>query len=139
MNVFTVETKNGFTKWNLDSKCKREVQPIADEFGMGIEKFLFLYTLRRLPGQLVRHNDVDEENTPRGFAVTACEDPATWDRVKRAAKCDGLSIEEFVWQAVAGSVNCTEADVLLSPSTGDAITTNCRLEEFIVGIERHEI
>jgi hypothetical protein len=139
MNVFTVETKNGFTRWNLNPECEREIQPIADEFGMGIKRFLVLYTRDALPGQLVRRNDVDEEKVPRGFSVSACADAATWDRVKRAAKHDGISIKDFVWQAIASSVNCAEGDMILNPSTGDSISASCLIEQFIIESEHHEI
>ena len=139
MNVFTVETKNGFTRWNLNPECEREIQPIADEFGMSLKRFLYLYTRDALPGQLVRRNDVDEENTPLGFDVSACADPATWDRVKRAAKHDELSVKDFVWRAIASSVNCSEHDMVLNPATGIPISASCLIEQFIVESERHEI
>lgn len=139
MNVFTVETKNGFTRWNLSPECEREIQPIADEFGMGIKRFLYLYTKNALPGQLVRHNDIDEENAPPGFRVSACADPTTWARVKRAANHDGVSIKDFVWQAIASSVNCAEGDMILSPATGDSISSDCQIERFIIQSERQEI
>ena len=122
MNTFTVETRNGFTKWNVSPECEREIQPIADQFGLELKKFLYLYTNHSLPGQLPRGNDVDEENTPPGFSVSPCADPATWDRVKRAAKHDGLSIKAFVWRAIASSVDCVEEDMILSPTTGDPIS-----------------
>ena len=139
MNVFTVETKNGFTRWNLSPECEEEIQPIAAEFGMGVEKFLFLYTRDELPGQLVRRNDLDEENPPQGFSVSACADRTTWDRVERAARHDGLSVNEFVWQAIASCVNCAEQDMILSPKTGDSISADCVIERFIVECERREI
>jgi hypothetical protein len=139
MNVFTVKTKHGVTQWNLSPECKREIQPIADEFGMGIKRFLFLYTKDALPGQLVRRNDVDEENAPLGFSVSACADPTTWARVKRVAKHDGVSIKDYVWQAIASSANCCEADMILSPATGEPISSDCLIERFILASERQEI
>ncbi len=137
--VFTVETREGFTRWELTPACEREIQPIADEFGMELKRFLFLYTRDALPGQLVRRDDVDEENTPPGFSVRACADPATWDRVKRAARHDDLSIKDFVWRAIASSVNCAEGDMILSPVTGASVSANCLIEQFIIESERHEI
>jgi len=138
-DVFEVKTKNGFTRWDLSPECEREVQPIADAFGMELKRFLFLYTTGSLPGQLVRRNDVDEENAPPGFSVSAGADPTTWARVKRAAKHDGVSIKDFAWQAIASSVNCAEGDMILSPATGDSISSDCMIERFIIQSERQEM
>lgn len=140
MEVFTVKTANGFTSWKLTPECERQLQPIADQFGMGIKKFLYLYTKGSLPGQLVRHNDIDEQNAPRGFSfsVSACADQTTWDRIKLAARHDRVSIKAFVWQAIASSVNCIEQDMILNPNTGDPIFANCLIEQFMIARERRE-
>jgi hypothetical protein len=139
MNTFTVETRNGFTKWNVSPECEREIQPIADEFGMELKKFLYLYTHGTLPGQLPTGNPVDEKNAPPGFSVSACADPALWARVDRVAKHDGRSIKDFVWQAIASSVNCAEEEMVLSPKTGDSISGDCLVQQFIWAVERNEI
>jgi hypothetical protein len=139
MNIFTVEIQNGLVEWKLDEECRRVVQPIADEFGMGLEQFLTLYTRHRLPAQLVDGNDVDEKNTPRGFTVGACEDRLIWNRVRRCAEFAGQSVREFVWQSIASGVNCCEEDMVLSPKTGKLIGNDCELETFIVRREYHEI
>lgn len=130
-NIFTVEKENGVVEWNLNSECRRVVQPIANEFGMTIEQFLTLYTRGRLPAQLVKGNDMDGENPPPGFAVSACEDPLIWNRVCRAAKLNGRSVREFVWAAIASFVNSEEEGMLLSPKTGEPIIV-CEMEEFVV-------
>jgi hypothetical protein len=139
MEVFTVKHERGFTQWKLTPECEEEVQPIADEFGLGLKRFLYLYTKGALPGQLVRHNDVDEQKAPPGFSVSACADPTTWARIKRAAKHDGVSIKAFVWQAVASSVNCVEADMIVSPVTGESLSADCMIERFILASERQGI
>jgi hypothetical protein len=138
-NIFTVETQNGLVEWKLDAECRRVVQPIADEFGMGVEQFLTLYTRHRLPAQLVRGNPVDENELPAGFSVTACEDPLIWNRARRCAQFAGQSVKEFVWQSIASGVNCAEEDMVLSPKTGNLIGHDCELETFIVRRELHEI
>jgi hypothetical protein len=137
--VFEVKTRNGFVRWKLTPECEREIGPIADHFGLGLKKFLYLFTLGTLPGQLPTGNPVNEENAPPGFSVSACADPALWARVERVAKHDGRSIEDFVWQAIASSVNCSEEEMVLSPKTGDSISGDCLVQQFIWEVERNEI
>jgi len=138
MNSFIVQTKNGQAEWNLDSECRKAVTPIADEFGMSAERFLELYSRHRLPGQLVRGIGFDEERAPAGFSVTLCEEPSIRKRIHRAARFAGFSVKDFVWRAVAGSVNCCEDEMILSPKTGRPIAHDVELEKFIMKRELDE-
>jgi hypothetical protein len=132
MDSFVVETRNGQAKWNLDSECRKVVTPIADEFGMSAEHFLELYSRHCLPAQLVRGFGLDEERAPAGFSVTLCEEPSIRKRIRRAARFAGLSVKDFAWRALAGSVNCCEDDMILSPKTGRPLANDVELESFIV-------
>jgi hypothetical protein len=132
MNSFIVQTKNGQAKWNLDSACRKVVTPIAHEFGMSAERFLELYSRHRLPGQLVRSSRLDEERAPAGFSVTLCEEPSIQKRIRRAARFAGFSVKDFVWRGLAGSVNCCEDDMILSPKTGRPLAHEVELENFIM-------
>ncbi len=132
MDSFVVETKNGQLKWNLDSECRKVVIPIADEFGMSDLQFLELYSRHRLPAQLVRGDRLYEERAPAGFGVTLCEEPSIRKRIRRAARFAGLSVKDFVWRALAGSVNCCEDDMILSPKTGRPLADDFELESFMV-------
>ncbi len=135
-NIFTVEKENGVVEWNLNSECRRVVQRIANEFGMSIEQFLTLYTRGRLPAQLVRGDEIDQENPPPGFAVIACEDRLIWNRIRRAARFMGTSVREDVWQSIASLVNDAEEHMLLSPKTGEPIDVR-DLEGFVIRRELH--
>jgi hypothetical protein len=132
MNSFIVQTKNGQAKWNLDSACRKVVTPIAHEFGMSAKRFLELYSRHRLPGQLVRSRRLDEERAPAGFSVTLCEESSIQKRIRRAARFAGFSVKDFVWRALASSVNSCEDDMILSPKTGRPLAHDVELEHFIM-------
>ena len=138
MKSFIVQTKNGQAEWNLDSECRKVVTPIANEFGMSAERFLELYSRHRLPAQLVRGIGLDEERAPAGFSVTLCKEPSTQKRIRRAARFAGFSVKDFVWRALASSVNCCEDDMILSPKTGRPVAHDVDLEKFIMKRELDE-
>jgi hypothetical protein len=129
---FVVVTKNGQVEWNLDSECRKAVIPIAHEFGMSGEQFLELYSRHHLPAQLVHSDRLYEEKAPAGFSITLCEEPSIRKRIRRAAQFAGLSVKDFVWRAVASSVNCCEDDMILSPKTGRPLAGDVELESFMV-------
>ena len=99
---------------------------------MSAERFLELYSRHDLPGQLVRGIGLDEERAPAGFSVTLCEEPSIRKRIHRAARFAGFSVKDFVWRALAGSVNCCEDDMILSPKTGRPLAHDVELEHFIM-------
>ena len=132
MHAFIVKTKDGEAEWNLDSKCRKVVSPIATEFGMSAEQFLELYSRHRLPAQLVRGMRLDEERAPVGFSVTLCKEPSIRKRIRRAAQFAGFSVKDFVWRALASSVNCSEDDMIISPKTGRPVAHDVELENFMI-------
>jgi hypothetical protein len=132
INSFVVETKNGQVAWNLDSECRKALIPIADEFGLSVLQFLKNYSHHRLPAQLVRRDRLYEGSAPAGFAVTLCEEPSIRQRIHRAARFAGFSVKDFVWRALASSVNCCEDDMILSPKTGQPLASDVELESFMV-------
>ena len=85
-----------------------------------------------MPGQLNRGIRLDEERAPAGFSVTLCEEPSIQKRICRAARFAGFSVKDFVWRAVAGSVNCCEDDMIVSPKTGRPLAHEVELEDFII-------
>jgi hypothetical protein len=129
---FVVETKNGQVEWKLHSECRKVVIPIADEFGMSALQFLELYSRRRLPAQSAHGERLYDVKAPAGFGVTLCEDPPFRKRIRRAARFAGFSVKDFVWRALAGSVNCCEDDMILSPKTGRPLANHVELESFMV-------
>jgi hypothetical protein len=132
--TFTVEDKHGRTEWNLNSKALKVIKPLAKEFGMSVEKFLYLHTLQRLPGQLPRGAAMSRLMTdlaPAGFAVTLPDDPEIQKRIRRAAKFDGRTVKDYVWNCLSTSVDCLEDELLLSPRTGRPIAECIDLHGFI--------
>ncbi len=138
IDSFVVEIKNGQVEWNLHSECRKVVIPIADEFGMSALQFLELYSRHRLPAQSVRGDRLYEERAPAGFGVTLCEEPPIRKRIRRAARFAGLGVKDFVWRALASSVNCCEDDMILSPKTGRPLANDVELESFMVKREFDE-
>jgi hypothetical protein len=138
MDSFVVETKNGQVEWKLNSESRKVVIPIADEFGMSALQFLELYSRHRLPAQSFRGDRLYEERAPAGFGVTLCEDPPFRKRIRQAARFAGFSVKDFVWRGLAGSVNCCEDDMILSPKTGRPLADDVELESFMVKRELDE-
>jgi hypothetical protein len=138
MDSFVVETKNGQVEWNLDSECRKVVIPIADEFGMSVLQFLELYSHHRLPAQSVRGDRLYEQRAPADFGLTLPEGPSIGKRIRQAARFAGFSVKDFVWRALAGSVNCCEDDMILSPKTGRPFANDVELEGFMVKRELDE-
>jgi hypothetical protein len=138
MDSFVVKTKNSEVEWNLDSECRKVVIPIADEFGMSALQFLELYSRHGLPAQLVSGDRLFEEKAPAGFSVSLSEEPSIQKRIRRAARFAGFSVKDFVWRALAGSVNCCEDDMILSPKTGRPLAGDVELESFVVRRELDE-
>jgi hypothetical protein len=132
MDSFVVETKNGQVEWKLHSECRKIVIPIADEFGMSPLQFLQLYSRHRLPAQSVRGDRLYDQGAPAGFGVTLCEDLPFRKRIRRAARFAGFSVKDFIWRALASSVNCYEDDMILSPKTGQPLANHVELESFMV-------
>jgi hypothetical protein len=99
---------------------------------MSAEQFLELYSRHSLPAQLVRGDRLSEEKAPAGFGVTLCEDRSIRKRIRRAARFAGFSVNDFVWRALAGSVNCCEEDMILNPKNGRPLANDVELESFMV-------
>lgn len=139
--TFTVQTKDGgLIEWNLNSKCRKVVKPIADEFGMAVERFLTLYSLHRLPGQLPSRAFCEEQdradNIEVKFDLDALKKSPAWKRIKRAAQLSGQSVTDFIQEALMDTVRCCEENVILSPRTGKIIGDDLQLLKFISRVER---
>jgi hypothetical protein len=138
IDSLVVETRNGQVEWNLNSECRKVLIPIADEFGLSMLQFLKRYSHRRLPAQSVRRSRLFEESAPAGFGVKLCQEPSIQQRIRRAARFAGFSVKDFVWRALASSVNCCEEDMILSPKTGQPLASDVELESFMVTRELDE-
>ena len=133
METLIVETKRcGRVKWNLNSECREAVAPIAAQFGMPIERFLQLYTLRKLPGQLPRRDFSQEQDrhVDHGFDFESLKKSGAWKRIERAANFLGESVTEFLSEAIMDSVRCSEEEMVLSPRTGEVIGDAGDLDKF---------
>jgi hypothetical protein len=138
METLIVETKRcGRVEWNLNSECREAVAPIAAQFGMPIERFLQLYTLRKLPGQLPRRDFSQEQDhhVDHGFDFESLKKSTAWKRIERAAKHaagrqGGESVTEFLSEAIMDLVRCYEEEMILSPRTGEVIGDAGELAKF---------
>lgn len=141
--TFIVQTKDGLIEWNLNSKCRKVVKPIADEFGMAIERFLTLYSLHRLPGQLPSRAFCEEQDRACDieikFDLDQLKKSPVWKRIKRAAQLSGQSVSEFIQEALMETVRSCEEDVILSPRTGKIIGDDHELFQFISLVNRTEL
>jgi hypothetical protein len=133
METLIVETKSGLlVEWNLNLGCRQAVAPIAAQFGMPIERFLQLYTLRKLPGQLPRRDFSQEQDhqVDHGFDFESLKKSAAWKRIERAANFRCESVTEFLSEAIMDSVRCHEEEMILSPRTGEVIGDAGVLDKF---------
>jgi hypothetical protein len=135
--TFAVEFENGRIEWKLNSKSLKVIRPLAQEFGLSVEKFLYLHTLGRLPAQLPRGNNLETAIAPAGFEVTLPKDPEMQKRIRRAARFGGhKSAKDFTWCMMSGWVDTLEEDMILSPKTGQPIGDELDdLEKFVA---KHE-
>ncbi len=122
MNKFEVQGKNFSRTWNLNREFRALLAPMAKEFGLTVEAFLTQWTLHKLPGQLPRRDITRDFSAPRSFKADTFQcAPATWKRLVRAAEFSEESLEDYIWRAVMGSVECVEDDMVFSPKTGRPI------------------
>jgi len=133
MKTLIVETKGGgLVKWNINSKCREAVAPIATEFAISVERFLQLYTQRKLPGELSERifSEEQDENVRLEFDFDSLKKCPAWKRIERAAKASGESVNEFLIGAIMEFVRSLEEDMILSPSTSEVIADGRDLESF---------
>ena len=139
MSILTVKKDHSWVKWEINEECRKTVEPIAREFGMSIERFLKLFTLDKLPAQLPSRDfseDQDEDvDLNLNFVALSCS--KAWPRIWRAAKVEGLSVEEFLTEAIMDNVRGAEEDMVLSPRTGELIASAFELRDFIIEEEEH--
>jgi hypothetical protein len=128
MKTFTAKTKLRLVEWNLDPA----LTPIAAEFGMSVERFLELYTQRRLPGQLPnrKFNEDQDHDIDLGLGLDALKNPSAGNRIERAAKMADISVSEFLTDAIMDRVRCEEEEMVLSPRTGEFIGRD--IDDFMV-------
>jgi hypothetical protein len=113
-----------FMRWELTAECKKLVKPVAKALGLSVEEVLEHFY--HLPGQ-----DERPWGARDGFDVTPCEDKATWARVQRAAECDGVSVEEYCWNAVKSWVSeASESEFIVDPKTGKILAYTAEIEKF---------
>src|SRR4029077_11303077 len=119
MKTFTAKTNVPLVEWNLDPA----LTPIAAEFAMSVERFLELHTQGRLPGQLPnrRFNEDQDRDIDLGLGLDALKNSSAGKRIERAAKMAGLSVSEFLTDAIMDRVRCEEQEMVLSPRTGEFI------------------
>ena len=110
---------------------------VAKEFGLSAERFLQLYRqnpgLSRLPGQLPRRefSEDQDHDIDLGLNLDALRKSCAWKRIKRAACFQGQCPAEFVTRSILEIIRTLEADMILTPRTGEAICDIAELEQFV--------
>jgi hypothetical protein len=112
---------------------KTDIEPIANEFEMSVDRFLRVYKLNRLPGQLPDRNfseDQDQDGgVDLGLELAGMRKSPAWKRIKRAADSSGQTVKEFVTESIMDHVRCEEETMILSPRTGKPICDRWALDE----------
>jgi hypothetical protein len=134
MSTLTVRTKHFRVKWKLDAECLRTVGPIAREFGMSVERFLTLFTMEKLPAQLPNRDFAEEQDQDINLQLDlpSLARSEAWPRLERAAKSEGMTVEEFLTEAILEDVRAAEEEMILSPKTGQTIAYGFEIRNFIV-------
>lgn len=134
---FEVKSRHVTRVWDLNSKLRAILAPIAAEFGWTVEVLLTRYSRGRtsMPGQIPFRpfDDGDERPIPEGFTIEAfaASNPEIWERIKRAAEFyEEESSERFIWKTVWDAVRCAEDDMILSPRTGQLIGDALEIGDF---------
>jgi hypothetical protein len=113
------------------------VKSIANEFGVSVEKFLYLYTTRRLPGQISAvgghrfYEDQDASEIGIDFDLARLKESWAWKRIERAARFAEQTVNEFLTSSIMETVRCLEDDMILSPKTGEPVCADYDLDEFL--------
>jgi hypothetical protein len=111
-----------------------DLKTVANEFGMSVEQFLQTCRrrgLRKLPGQLPNRSFFEDQDRDISLNLDdALRESSAWKRIKRAARFQGQTPEEFVTHSIMEMVRTLEDDMLLSPRTGEPVCDIAELEEF---------
>ena len=111
------------------------IKLVASEFGMSVEQFLQTCRrrgLRKLPGQLPNRMFCEDQDRDISLNLDeALRESSAWKRIKRAARFQGQTPEEFVTHSILEMVRTLEEDMVLSPRTGEPICDKAELEEFV--------
>jgi hypothetical protein len=127
-----VQLENGYQDWNVNSACRRVVQPMASAFGVTIEEFLRLHSRNELPNQPIVSSSTRGSRMPRGFDLSLGDGPFQ-KRLQRAARFANQTVAQFVWSAVVGSITCSEDDMIFCPMTGGVVGDSLNLHRFQLG------
>jgi hypothetical protein len=101
----------------------KSIEPIAKEFGMDVDRFLRLYNLNRLPGQLPNRGFSQDQDSEINLDINldGTKKSPAWKRIKRAADFSGQTVSEFVTTTIMEAVRAEEEIMILSPRTGKPI------------------
>jgi hypothetical protein len=106
------------------------IKSIANEFGMSVEQFKqALKHRRRLPGQLPSRSFFEDQDSEidLGLDLKPLKKSPAWNRIKRAAKFQRVTVKEFVTHSILEMARTLEEDMILSPRTGKPICDIARL------------
>jgi hypothetical protein len=113
------------------------VKTIADEFGVSVKKFLYLYKTQQLPGQIFPvhgrrfYEDQDASEVEIDFDLALLKKSWAWKRIERAARFQEETVNEFITNSLMETVRCLEDEMILSPKTGEPVCAYRDLDEFL--------
>ena len=113
------------------------LKSVADEFGVSVEKFLYLYRTRGLPGQINPigwrrfYEEQDASEPDLDFDLTRLQKSWAWKRIERAARFAEETVQEFMTNSIMEMVRCLEDDMIISPKTGEPVCNNRDLDDFL--------
>jgi len=112
-----------------------DIESIANEFGMSVGRFLHLFKLGKLPGQLPnRQFSQDQDNDiDLRLDLDGMKKSPAWKKIKRAADFSGQTVKEFVTETIMEAVRADEEIMILSPRTGKPICDRWTLDELLDG------
>jgi hypothetical protein len=139
MSILRVDRRGSVVYWEVNRECREVVGPVARHFGMSIEAFLEKFSFDRLPGQLPsRDFSEDQDEEIDRVELKSLVSSSLWPRIVRAAKAEGMTVEEFLTEAIMDDVRACEEEMILSPTTGEPIARAFEVRDFIVEEEHKE-
>jgi hypothetical protein len=124
-----VSTQYGHDEWRIHQIARKTLSRLSRRFGMSICEFVTRFSTHQLPGQ-VWERELDSAPTPPGFSVDIGQNRQIGDRLRRAARADRVSVNQFAWSAIANWIDAAEEPMILDPKSGEVIGSKIDIEPY---------
>ncbi len=131
--VFGVKRAGVTWLWQFPSSTFKQARAGAKRLGLSLGQLLcgdYPFTGVPKAEGLRRFTHTDQEASTLKIKVTGC-DEFTLSCLKRQAKFSGLSVEEYIAEAVYGILTCDEEDSVLDTRTGEVVLQGWELGNYI--------